>query len=71
MDDREGIEMWLQVAMVANVLTAEREARIGQVERIRWADGEDESGFADGPLRPIVALIAMVILATVCRIVLV
>jgi hypothetical protein len=57
--------MWLQVAMVANVLVADREARIGQVERIRLAEAEDESGFANDPFRPIAALVAMLVVATV------
>jgi hypothetical protein len=63
--------MWLQVAMVANVLVAEREARIGQVEQDRLAHADDESGFANGPIRAILVLVAMLIVAVVGQAILV
>ncbi|HEY7035606.1 MAG TPA: hypothetical protein VH482_29970 [Thermomicrobiales bacterium] len=60
----------MQVAMVANLLVAEREARIDRVERNRSVSADDGSGFANDPFRPIAALVAMLVLAAVGRMIL-
>src|SRR5262245_19990439 len=62
--------MRLEVAIVANLLVAEREARIDQAERVRLAEADVESRFANGPYRPIAALGARLVLGPVGRLLL-